>query len=85
MDRRVNNRDSGSKQVEQQECPHMTVHDLAEYLNITESTIYKMVNRGEIPVVRLGTNRRTLRFNRECIRQWLTTRQTQSVPTDSDQ
>jgi len=52
-------------------APLMTVRELAAYLNITESAIYKMVNRNELPVVRLGANGRTLRFRREQIEEWI--------------
>lgn len=52
------------------ETPLMTVRDLAAYLKITPGTLYKMVERNEIPVIRLGGGR-TVRFRRELIDEWL--------------
>jgi excisionase family DNA binding protein len=62
------------EQLKLKEQPLMTVRELADYLSITESTVYKMVNRQEIPSVRLGQNGRTLRFRREEIEAWLRNR-----------
>ena len=52
--------------------PLWTVKELASYLNVKPGTVYKMVERGEIPVVRLGRNGRTLRFRRAHVEAWLT-------------
>jgi excisionase family DNA binding protein len=54
-----------------QATPLMTVQELAKYLNVTKSTIYKMVTKKQIPFVRLGPKGRALRFKREIIEQWL--------------
>lgn len=51
----------------------MTVRELAAYLHITPSTLYKLVERNLIPVVRLGLASRTIRFRREQIEVWLAT------------
>jgi excisionase family DNA binding protein len=69
------NNTSGINQARTDDSPLMTVRELGDYLNITMSTVYKMVSRGEIPVVRLGPNGRTLRFRREQIKAWLTDHQ----------
>ena len=46
----------------------MTVHDVAEYLRLSEATIYQMARAGRIPVLRMG---RTWRFKKENIDAWL--------------
>jgi len=46
----------------------MSVREVAEFLGLTESTIYKKVRRGELPVARIG---RSLRFPKDAIRKWL--------------
>ena len=62
-------------QSQARELPLMTVRELAKYLNINESTVYKMVTRNEIPVVRLGPNGRMLRFKWNDIELWIAERQ----------
>ena len=61
--------------LQARELPLMTVRELAKYLNINESTLYKMVTRNEIPVVRLGPNGRMLRFKWDDIELWIAERQ----------
>lgn len=51
--------------------PLWTVKQLATFLCVKPGTVYKMVERGELPVVRLGQNGRTLRFRREQVEVWL--------------
>ena len=46
----------------------MTVGQLARYLQLDEQTVYRKVNRGEIPVVRIG---KTMRFKKDLIDSWL--------------
>jgi excisionase family DNA binding protein len=46
----------------------MTVHDVADYLRLSEATIYQMARQGRIPVSRMG---RTWRFKKERIDEWL--------------
>lgn len=45
-----------------------TVRDLARYLRCHTSTLYRLVNRGQIPHFRLGTD---IRFRRSLIKKWL--------------
>jgi excisionase family DNA binding protein len=45
-----------------------TVKDLAKYLRCHTSTLYRLVNRGEIPHFRLGSD---IRFRRPLIEKWL--------------
>jgi excisionase family DNA binding protein len=46
----------------------MTVHDVADYLRLSEATVYQMARTGRIPGSRLG---RTWRFKKENIDAWL--------------
>ncbi len=46
----------------------MTVRDLAEYLQCHQSTIYRLVKRGEIPAFRLGGD---WRFKSDQIERWM--------------
>ncbi|HQZ22931.1 MAG TPA: helix-turn-helix domain-containing protein [Thermoflexales bacterium] len=57
----------------------MTVKDLAAYLSLDTTTIYRMVERGEIPVVRIGQRGRTVRFKREAIETWLKMREMNQI------
>jgi excisionase family DNA binding protein len=46
----------------------MTVHDVAEYLRLSEAKVYKMANDGHIPALRMG---KTWRFKKELIDEWI--------------
>ena len=46
----------------------LTAKDLATYLRCHVSTLYRLVNRGEIPHFRLGSD---IRFRRSAIEKWL--------------
>jgi len=46
----------------------MTVKEVAEYLRVHTSTLYKLVKRGELPAFRIGSD---WRFNSEAIDRWL--------------
>jgi excisionase family DNA binding protein len=45
----------------------LKVADLAGYLRVHQSTIYRLVKRGELPGFRIGSD---WRFNREAIDRW---------------
>lgn len=49
----------------------MTVKELAAYLRVHPSTIYKLLRRHELPGFRIGSD---WRFNSEVIDRWLLTR-----------
>lgn len=49
----------------------LTVKDVAKLLNISEKTVYRMIQRGEIPVHRIGEQ---FRFNRTDLMEWATTK-----------
>ena len=46
----------------------MTVHDVAEYLRLSEAKVYKMANEGRVPALRMG---RTWRFKKEILDEWI--------------
>jgi len=46
----------------------MTVSEVANYLHLSQATIYQMARNGQIPVARIG---RTWRFTRESINSWI--------------
>jgi excisionase family DNA binding protein len=46
----------------------MTVTEVAEYLRIPRSSVYKLAQRGKIPCQKVG---RHWRFRREAIDDWL--------------
>lgn len=53
----------------------MTVVELAAYLQMTPSTVYRMVERAQIPALHLGVGRRSLRFRMADITAWLDSQQ----------
>jgi len=46
----------------------MTVHDLAKYLRLSESKIYKLAREGSVPAMRLG---KTWRFRKSLVDEWI--------------
>lgn len=46
----------------------ITVEEVAEYLRVTKKTIYRLIERNQIPVIKLG---RQWRFDRNVIDDWL--------------
>lgn len=46
----------------------LTIDDLAEYLKISKSTLYKLAQEGAVPGQKVG---RHWRFHRDAVDQWL--------------
>ena len=46
----------------------MTLEEIAEYLRVSEKTVYRLVNEGSIPVSKVG---RLYRFNKTLVDKWL--------------
>jgi excisionase family DNA binding protein len=46
----------------------LNVHDLAEYLRLSEAKIYKLANEGQIPALRMG---KVWRFKKDIIDEWI--------------
>ena len=54
--------------MEKQPDAVLTIEELAVYLKIPKSTLYKLVREGKVPSQKVG---RHLRFHREVIDEWL--------------
>ena len=46
----------------------LTIEELAEYLKIPKSTLYKLVREGSVPCQKVGKH---WRFHKEAIDEWL--------------
>ncbi len=46
----------------------MTISDLAEYLQVSKSSLYKLVQQGKVPGQKVGKH---WRFSRTSINKWL--------------
>jgi excisionase family DNA binding protein len=57
----------------------MTVHDVAEYLRLSESKVYRLVKERRIPVVRIG---KTWRFRKDLLDDWLSKSAESSMKSD---
>jgi excisionase family DNA binding protein len=53
----------------------LTVQEVARYLRVHVMTVYRMIQRGDLPVVRVG---RGWRFKQEQIDRWLADHETNS-------
>jgi len=54
----------------------MTIDELAEYLKISKSTLYKLAQGGKLPGQKVG---KRWRFHKEAVGRWL-----QNHPSDDD-
>lgn len=52
----------------------MTLAEVADYLRVTQKTIYRLLEQGKIPATKVG---RQWRFNRKTIDEWLNKQGTQ--------
>lgn len=50
----------------------MTLQELARYLRVHEMTVYRMIQRGDLPALRVG---RAWRFRKDQIDRWLARRE----------
>ena len=46
----------------------LTIEELAEYLKIPKSTLYKLVREGSVPCQKVGKH---WRFHKDCIDEWI--------------
>jgi excisionase family DNA binding protein len=46
----------------------MTVHELAEYLQLSEAKVYRLANAGQVPGCRVG---KSWRFKKELVDEWI--------------
>jgi excisionase family DNA binding protein len=54
----------------------LTVHEVAEYLRVSEAKVYRLVKEGRLPVVRIG---KTWRFRKDVLDEWLSQRAESSL------
>ena len=57
----------------------MTVHDVAEYLRMSEAKVYRLVKEGRMPVIRIG---KTWRFRKDLLDAWLSECAESSMKSD---
>jgi len=58
---------------------YITVSELAERLNLSIKTIYRLTARKEIPFYRLGTGKKGIRFKVSEILEWLKSKKEEPV------
>ena len=59
----------------------LTLPEVADYLRVHPSTIYRLVKKGQIPALKIGSD---WRFNRESIDEWLAAAETSTAPAAID-
>jgi len=50
----------------------LTVRELAEYLRVHQTTVYRLLREHKLPAFRVGAD---WRFNRHAIERWMTQKQ----------
>lgn len=58
----------------------LTIEELAEYLKVSKSTLYKLAQEGKLPSQKVG---RHWRFHRETIDRWLGEGELQNASSSS--
>jgi excisionase family DNA binding protein len=53
--------------------PVMTLHEVAAYLRVHTSTVYRLLKKDKLPAFKFGSD---WRFNREAIEAWMKKQQT---------
>ena len=59
--------------------PIMTVHDVANYLRLSEAKVYRLAKEGNVPSFRLG---KSWRFRRDLLDEW-TIQETRQTPQEA--
>jgi excisionase family DNA binding protein len=54
------------------ESPMLTVREVAQYLRVHQTTVYRLLKEHQIPAFQVGSD---WRFNREEIRRWMMNQQ----------
>jgi excisionase family DNA binding protein len=57
-----------SKQMKKEDLTILTVRDVAEYLRMSETKVYRLVKEHHLPAVRIG---KTWRFRKDLLDDWL--------------
>src|SRR5574341_1531272 len=57
----------------------MTVHEVAEYLRVSEAKVYRLAKERRLPVVRIG---KTWRFRKDLLDDWLSKSMESSMRAD---
>ena len=57
----------------------LTIEEMADILRLSKTSVYRLVQRRELPFCRVGRN---LRFSREDLEAYLAARRVSSAPSD---
>ncbi len=60
----------------------LTIKEIAKYLNVTERTIYNLLDRGELPGFKVGAS---WRFKKEDIDKWIEDSKKMSISAKKQQ
>ena len=55
----------------------MTLEEVAAFLRVHQSTVYRLLRTHSIPAFKMGSD---WRFNQESIEQWIVKREIENVP-----
>ncbi len=59
----------------------LTIREVADYLKITERTLYRLVQEGKLPAFKVGNS---WRFRREDLERWISDQSRGTEPTRED-
>ncbi len=59
----------------------LTIREVADYLKVTERTLYRLVQEGKLPAFKVGNS---WRFRREDLERWISDQSRGTEPTRED-
>ena len=65
--------EAASRSRSEEKSALMTIEEVAEYLRVHPSTVYRLVRQGSLPAVKIG---KQWRVDREALEEWLRGRTT---------
>jgi excisionase family DNA binding protein len=60
----------------------LTLEEVADYLKVHPSTVYRLVKKSQIPAFKIGSD---WRFNQESVDRWMKARETDQGALGSDE
>ena len=70
-----------SIQMKKDSLTILTVRDVAEYLRMSETKVYRLVKQRQLPVFRIG---KSWRFRKDLLDEWLSQRTTSSLKANGE-
>ena len=72
----------GSSMLKKEPITILTVREVAEYLRMSESKVYRLANERHLPAIRIG---KSWRFRKDLLDRWLSQCTEASLKTEAEE